>query len=148
MPQMTQGVGKLPPYCFQKITDACAVQAAGEKRGVIPREHSAFPFPRPHLDTRLNHVRPTNHLTEERQMNDPTETIRRERVAEINLQPGSREALEVQYGQVWNTDQLSEDFEVLGFLAPLVVVRRKSDGRKGSLEFQHSPRIYFNYKPH
>ncbi len=81
-------------------------------------------------------------------MNDPTETIRRERVAEINLQPGSREALEAQYGQVWNTDQLSEDFEVLGFMAPLVVVRRKSDGRKGSLEFQHSPRIYFNYKPH
>lgn len=81
-------------------------------------------------------------------MNDPTETIRRERVAEINLQPGSREALEAQYGQVWNTDQLSEDFEVLGFMAPLVVVRRKSDGRKGSLEFQHSPRIYFNYQPH
>ena len=81
-------------------------------------------------------------------MNDPTETIRRERVVEINLQPGSREALEAQYGQVWNTDQLSEDFEVLGFMAPLVVVRRKSDGRKGSLEFQHSPRIYFNYQPH
>ena len=81
-------------------------------------------------------------------MNDPTETIRRERVVEINLQPGSREALEAQYGQVWNTDQLSEDFEVLGFMAPLVVVRRKSDGRKGSLEFQHSPRIYFNYQAH
>jgi len=81
-------------------------------------------------------------------MIDETESIRRERVAEINFQPGSREALEAQYGQVWNTDQLSEDFEVLGFLAPLVVVRRKSDGRKGSLEFQHTPRIYFNYKPH
>ena len=81
-------------------------------------------------------------------MSDPTETIRRERVAEINLQPGSREALETQYGQVWSTDQLSEDFEVLGFMAPLVVVRRKSDGRKGSLEFQHTPRIYFNYQPH
>lgn len=81
-------------------------------------------------------------------MSDPTETIRRERVNEINATPGSREALENQYGQVWNTDQLSEDFEVLGFMAPLVVVRRKSDGRKGSLEFQHSPRIYFNYQPH
>jgi len=81
-------------------------------------------------------------------MSDPTETIRRERVNEINATPGSREALENQYGQVWNTDQLSEDYEVLGFMAPLVVVRRKSDGRKGSLEFQHSPRIYFNYQPH
>ena len=81
-------------------------------------------------------------------MSDPTEAIRRERVAEINAAPGSREALEAQYGQVWSTDQLSDDFEVLGFMAPLVVVRRKSDGRKGSLEFQHSPRLYFNFQVH
>jgi hypothetical protein len=81
-------------------------------------------------------------------MSDPTETIRRERVNEINGTPGSREALENQYGQVWSTDQLSEDFEVLGFMAPLVVVCRKSDGKKGALEFQHSPRFYFNFQPH
>jgi hypothetical protein len=29
----------------------------------------------------------------------------------------------------------------LGFAAPLVVVRRKSDGVRGSLEFQHSPSV-------
>lgn len=81
-------------------------------------------------------------------MSDPTELIRRERVNEINGTPGSREALENQYGQVWSTDQLSDDFEVLGFMAPLVVVRRRSDGRKGSLEFQHGPRYYFNFQPH
>ena len=81
-------------------------------------------------------------------MSDPTETIRRQRVAEINAEPGSRAALEAQYGQVWDTDQLRDDFEVIGFMAPLVAVRRKSDGHKGSLEFQHSPRIYFNYRPH
>ena len=81
-------------------------------------------------------------------MSDPTESIRRERVAEINAEPGSREALETEYGQIWSTDELSRDFEVLGFMAPLVVVRRKSDGRKGSLEFQHSPRFYFNFQPH
>lgn len=34
-------------------------------------------------------------------MNDPTESIRRQRLAEINAEPGSREALESQYGQVW-----------------------------------------------
>jgi hypothetical protein len=77
---------------------------------------------------------------------DPTENIRRERVAEINADPGSREALEAKYGQVWDTTQLQRDFEVLGFLAPLVVVLRKSDFKKGSLEFQHSPRLYFNFK--
>jgi hypothetical protein len=43
---------------------------------------------------------------------------------------------------------LAEDFEVLGFLARLVVVRRKSDGAKGSLEFQHWPRFYFGFQPH
>lgn len=81
-------------------------------------------------------------------MIDETETIRRERLAEINLAPGSREALEAQYGQVWDTGQLAADFEVIGFMASLVVVRRRSDGVKGSLEFQHHPRLYFSFQPH
>jgi hypothetical protein len=81
-------------------------------------------------------------------IDDPTEPIRRERIAEINAEPGSREALESQYGQVWNTDQLGDAFEVIGFMAPLVVVRRRSDGVKGSLEFQHNPRYYFSFKEH
>lgn len=79
---------------------------------------------------------------------DPTEAIRRERLVEINAKSGGREALEAKHGQVWDTGQLSEDFEVMGFLAPLVVVRRRTDGVKGSLEFQHSPRYYFNFQPH
>ena len=81
-------------------------------------------------------------------MNDQTETIRRERLAEINIVPGSREDLEAKYGQVWDTDQLVEDFEAIGFMAPLVVVRRRSDGKKGSLEFQGNPRFYFSWQPH
>lgn len=81
-------------------------------------------------------------------MSEPTETIRRELVAEINHQPGSREALEAQYGQVWSTDQLRDDFDVIGFGAPFVVVVRKADGVKGSLMFQHSPRFYFSFTPH
>lgn len=81
-------------------------------------------------------------------MTDPTETIRRERLVEINAVPGSREALEAKYGQVWDTGELAEEFEVIGFLAPVVVVRRRSDRVKGSLEFQHSPRFYFSFQPH
>ncbi len=81
-------------------------------------------------------------------MSDPTEAVRRERLLEINLVPGSREALEAEHGQVWDTDQLSENFEAIGFMAPLIVVRRRADGAKGSLEFQHSPRLYFNWQPH
>ena len=46
----------------------------------------------------------------------------------------------------WDTRRLQEDYEVLGFQAPYVVVRRKSDGVKGSLEFKDSPRVYFNFQ--
>lgn len=79
-------------------------------------------------------------------MNDPTEAARRQRLTEINAQPGSRTDLETRFGQVWDTEQLRQDFEVIGFLAPLVVVRRRADGVKGSLEFQGSPRFYFGWQ--
>ena len=72
-------------------------------------------------------------------MTDPTEPARRQMLAEINAAPGSREDLEAKHGQVWDTDQLQDDFEVIGFMAPLVVVRRKGDGVKGSLMFQARP---------
>jgi len=80
-------------------------------------------------------------------MSDPTEAIRKELVVQINAEPGSREALEAEHGEVCDTNQLREDFEVLGFGAPLVVVRRKSDGKRGSLFFQHNPRFYFGFQP-
>jgi hypothetical protein len=81
-------------------------------------------------------------------MSDPTESTRRRMLAEINAAPGSRECLEQEHGQVWDTDQLQDDFEVLGFMAPLITVRRRSDGVKGSLMFQSSPRFYFGFEPH
>lgn len=48
-------------------------------------------------------------------------------------------------GATWTTEQLREQFEVLGFQAPFVVVRRKADGVRGSLEFTHAPRLYFGW---
>jgi len=80
-------------------------------------------------------------------MTDPLEAARRTRLAEINTAPGERQPLEGLHGQVWDTEELTRDFEVLGFLAPFVVVRRRSDGVKGSLEFQHDPRFYFSFAP-
>jgi hypothetical protein len=81
-------------------------------------------------------------------MNDETETFRRLQLAQINANPGSREALEAEHGQVWDTQELARDFTVLGFMAPYVVVQRNVDGRKGSLLFQHNPRLYFSFQPH
>ena len=81
-------------------------------------------------------------------MSDPTEAIRKEMLVQINAEPGSREALEAEHGQVWDTKQLGEDFDVIGFAAPLVVVRRKSDAQKGSLLFQARPRFYFGFDAH
>ena len=77
---------------------------------------------------------------------DQTENERRNLVQVINAQPGSREALQIEYGQVWDTDQMCEEFQAIGFMAPFVIVRRKSDGKKGSLMFQHCPRYYFAFK--
>ena len=77
---------------------------------------------------------------------DPTEPYRRARVAELNAVAGSREALEAEHGDVYDTSQMQEHFTVSGFGAPFVVVTRKSDGASGSLEFQHDPRFYFNFQ--
>jgi hypothetical protein len=79
-------------------------------------------------------------------VNDPTEQIRRDLIATDQPIIDLAE-VDVAGGQTWTTQQLQEDFEVEGFAAPFVVVRRKSDGVRGSLEFQHSPRVYFGWSP-
>ena len=85
-------------------------------------------------------------------MNDETENVRREMVQEINSSVSSddpnteRARLEQIYGRVWNTAELSEQFKVIGFMAPFVAVEDRNTGVLGSLEFQHYPRFYFNYK--
>ena len=80
-------------------------------------------------------------------MSDPTETTRREMVAQLNSIEGSREYLESKHGEVWDTSELQEQFEVLGFMAPFVGVRRRSDAVRGSVMFQASPRFYFAFSP-
>ena len=79
-------------------------------------------------------------------MSDPTEPVRRLLVDVINSDPGSREALEAEHGEVWDTAQLQEAFRVTGFAAPFVAAVRLSDSKKGMLTFQHSPRYYFGFE--
>ena len=79
-------------------------------------------------------------------MTDVTEGFRRKMVAEINSKMSPREAMEAEHGQVWDTQELQRDFEVTGFMAPFVCVVRKSDNQKGSMLFQHSPRVYYGFQ--
>ena len=76
---------------------------------------------------------------------DTTEQIRKEMVTEINSDAIERQNLESKYGQVWDTNELQKDFSVKGFMAPFVIVERKSDKQMGTLTFQHSPRFYFDF---
>jgi hypothetical protein len=87
-------------------------------------------------------------------MNDPTEGYRRAEVARINTavessdEDAERVRLEAEHGKVWNTEEMQQDFEVHGFGAPYMTVTRTEDEVRGSLEFQHAPRFYFNFQSH
>lgn len=79
-------------------------------------------------------------------MRDPLLDLRFRLQKSINENPLPKDKLERLYGKVWNTEELAKDFEVITFLAPFVVVTRRKDGAKGSLLFQHNPRLYFAFK--
>jgi hypothetical protein len=68
-------------------------------------------------------------------------------VAQINSDPGGRGELEKDYGKenVWDPEELSRDFVVHSFMAPFIFATRKSDGKEGTLMFQHHPRFYFGW---
>jgi hypothetical protein len=72
-----------------------------------------------------------------------SENLRRAATEQIN-----REGVPDSYdGPLWDTEALTRDFEVIGFAAPCVVVRRKEDGQRGTLYFTHMPRVYFDFVP-
>ncbi|HQX49018.1 MAG TPA: hypothetical protein PLR25_03890, partial [Planctomycetaceae bacterium] len=77
---------------------------------------------------------------------DETEHTNRSVCEQLKDEREWRVALEVIYGEVWDTSDLKRDFNVIGFLVPLVAVRRKDNGEEGTLEFLHHPRFYFSYR--
>lgn len=52
-----------------------------------------------------------------------------------------------QNSQVSDATELRRNFAVEGFVTPIMVVQRKTDGQRGSMEFRHSPRFYFSFVP-
>ena len=79
-------------------------------------------------------------------MKDETEAIRREQSAALAAVAAERAELEKRHGKVYNTKEVQEAFQITGFLAPYVSATRKSDGVKGSMLFQGSPRYYFGFE--
>lgn len=49
--------------------------------------------------------------------------------------------------ECWTTEEVTQEFEILGFMAPFCTAVRISTGEKGSLLFVHRPRIYYGWKP-
>ena len=58
----------------------------------------------------------------------------------------TREELEAIYGKVWTTGEVQQEFTIKGFFAPYCAAIRKSDSKRGTLTFQHSPRFYFDFR--
>lgn len=85
----------------------------------------------------------TKLTTEEKQQ---VEELRINMHRDISSNNRTREQLEKEEGKVWDSDELGGDYTVIGFGAPFVVVRRKSDGVEGSLLFQHHPRLYWGWQ--
>ena len=54
-----------------------------------------------------------------------------------------RERLEALHGQVYNTSEVQEAFNIEGFMAPLCFGTNRETGEKVYLVFQHSPRFYW-----
>lgn len=73
------------------------------------------------------------------------EALRMQQLVAVNaeaVKPGE----EVPIGHM-TTDEARERYDFIGFQAPYVVVRRKSDGQRGTLTFTHNPRYYFDFTP-
>lgn len=46
-----------------------------------------------------------------------------------------------------DTQEMQEKYEVMGFAYGLCVVKRKEDNIVGTLDFDHAPRLYYNFQP-
>ena len=75
-------------------------------------------------------------------MPDPTERMRRHMIETGQPYKDAAKA-----DRTLTTEEFIAEYTAVGFLAPFVICVRKSDGVKGSMEFTHSPRKYFNFKP-
>ena len=98
--------------------------------------------------------------------NDPTESERRRLISErgeamwreaaaAKIEPTDprlaqfvKDKLAEAHGEVLTTEEMLDQYEPIQFAAPVVVVRRRSDGQMGSLFFFPAPRYYYGWQAH
>ena len=73
---------------------------------------------------------------------DPTALLRRAMLDNDE----DRKAWRYWDGEHWNNEALREDFEVIKFASPFVVVRRRRDGVIGTMKFINYQRTYFDFR--
>ena len=61
--------------------------------------------------------------------------------------PDVFQAIQEEGGECWSTEEVTQEFDILGFMAPFCVAVRISTGEKGALAFVHRPRIYYAWRP-
>ena len=75
------------------------------------------------------------------------EMDRRMLVAQIERSRRCKEELLEISHSVWSHDQMRQDFDVLTFQKPFVIVRMKGTDQIGTLLFQENPRYYYGWRP-
>lgn len=49
--------------------------------------------------------------------------------------------------ETMTTAEMQDKYKVLGFALGLCIVEDKQTGVKGTLDFDHAPRVYYNFQP-
>lgn len=65
----------------------------------------------------------------------------------INRNPKTKEDLSRDYDCVWDSREVTDEFEILGYKSPFAIAECKQTGTRGTLIFQNEPRFYFGWDP-
>ena len=95
-------------------------------------------------DAQLDHIPTKDQIAQHKQ--EEKKNMSESEIRRQMIETGQPQADLAEAGQTWTTAEMQAEFDVVGFAAPFVVVHRKSDGSLGTLEFTHSPRVYFGFK--
>jgi hypothetical protein len=77
----------------------------------------------------------------------PNRNRRAELFTRINAAPKGRIEMEALQGTVWDDHALRREFRVGGAIPPFMLVVRRADRVTGSVLYQETPRLYWDFQP-